>query len=137
MGTTNIPNLYQCFENSNKLIIYHNGNLHTCNQNEQDAIVNSLKAMLYNSHEMPAFGVSLDTETRQELNNGTWIEFCFDTVTTYNDMPFDKLLIKVSPDDAGFNIIRHHDGMYEGRCYYISLEKNMEILADTISNIIE
>ena len=84
--------------------------------------------MLEGSHEMPAFGVSLDNETRMAKQSGTWIELIYDKTYTHLDMPFDKLLIEVNPEFSGFNIIRHHNGEYSGRCYYINLDGNMQEL---------
>ena len=91
--------------------------------------------MLTNSHEMPALGVSLDNETRNELKNGLWLEFNYKTTQTYNEMPFDSLLIKVEPDNSGFNVLRKHDNLYEGRCYYINLDCNMSALYNKILEI--
>ena len=131
-----LPALHQYFEISNSVAIYNKGEEYTLNSNERKMIMASMEKMLSNSHEMPAFGVSLDNETRSELKNGVWVEFNYPSTQKYNDMSFDSLLIRVSPDDMGFNIIRKHDGLYEGRCYYISLELNMQVLYNTILQII-
>ena len=92
--------------------------------------------MLKNSHEMPAFSVSLDNETRQAKEKGVWLEFIFKGINTHNDMPFERLLIEVQPDWTGFNIIRYYDGKYDGRCFYIDLvDTDMSKLYDTLINL--
>ena len=85
---------------------------------------------------MPAYGVSIDKDTRDALKTGLWLELKFSTTLTHNEMPFDSLLIEVDSEYSGFNIIRHHDNQYEGRCYYINLEKDMSSLYETIENIL-
>ena len=64
---------------------------------------------------MPAVGVSIDNLTREEMKSGSWIELEFDQCYIFNEMPFDALLIKVEKDNYGFNLIRRHNGKYEGR----------------------
>lgn len=92
--------------------------------------------MLKNAHEMPAFGVSLDSETREAIKHGTWLEIFFKGVNTHNDMPFEKLLIEVNPEWTGFNIIRYYDGKYDGRCFYIDLvDNNMSELYNLLNNL--
>ena len=136
MNTT-FSELNRCFGASKNVVIYNDGIQHYVSVEEQIDIINAMNTMLNNSHETPAFGVSLDHETRDELKKGTWIEFSFGTTQYYNDMPFDSLLIKVVAEDMGFNIIRKHDGIYDGRCYYISLNNNMSILSEAIEGIIK
>ena len=43
---------------------------------------------------MPAFGVSFDRLTREEMKNGLWLEFVFPQVQCGEEsLPFEKLLI--------------------------------------------
>ena len=135
MNTPPLKELNQYFNASNELIIYNNGVEHNCTKPEISALLQSLQQMLTNSHEMPALGVSLDSETRNELKSGLWLEFNYKTTQTYNDMPFDSLLIKVEPENCGFNIIRKYNNLYEGRCYYINLDCNMSDLYNKILEI--
>ena len=95
---------------------------------EYNNIINEFNDMLKNSHQVPAFGVSLDKETRQALKSGVWIKFGFDFVGYNQEMPFEALLINVNNDFSGFNVIRINSGKYEGRCYYIDLMGNMNNL---------
>ena len=74
--------------------------------------------------DMPALGVSLDNETRRELKQGVWLEFSFKDKQIFNELPFEKLLLKLEPNAGGVNIIRYNDGLYEGRCFYLNLENN-------------
>ena len=95
-------------------------------------MVAALAAISQGSHDMPAFGVSLDAETRQARQSGMWVELIFDGEKYFNDYNFDSLLFQVKPDDAGFNLIRQVNGKYEGRCLYLSLDGPMQALADTL-----
>ena len=89
-----------------------------------------------NSHQMPAFGVSLDDLTRQEMQTGVWLEFTFDKTCYNSDMPFDSLLINIQNDFTGFNIIRKYQNKYDGRCFYINLiDKNMTNLYNLLSSL--
>ena len=74
-----------------------------------------------NSTQVPALGVSLDTETRKELKTGIWIEFIYNKTQSYNEMPFDSLLIKINQNCTGINIIRKYNNKYQGRCFYVNL----------------
>ena len=93
-------------------------------------ILKVLKEVTEYSHDMPAFGVSIDDLTRKELKSGVWIELEFEKTEYFNEMPFDALLIKVEENVYGFNLIRRYKGKYEGRCFYLSLEKSMNKFYD-------
>ena len=96
-----------------------------------DALADAWKKMTEKAVRMPAFGVSIDKLTREELKKGTWMEFCFDKEQACAGMPFERLLLKVCPDYMGFNAVRCVQGKYEGRCFYVDLRGgNMECLAE-------
>lgn len=136
--TANIKNkLLDVLLSCDKIILYNDNNSYFCDENQQNLINISIIEMLKDSHEMPAFGVSLDNETRQELKSGLWVEFIYNHTNQYNEMYFDKLLIKVNKSDMGFNICREYNGLYEGRCYYISLNGDMEVLYNKIIDIVK
>ncbi len=87
---------------------------------------------------MPAFGVSIDSHTKEEMKSGLWIEFVFSSRQIRNDMPFDSLLIKIEKDCHGVNLIRGIEGVYEGRCFYFDLgEKNFDKLYEYLNSISE
>ena len=126
------------FEKTINLIVYDNGNKHLYfkGDNKFEKIYKSLIETTDLSHDMPAFGVSLHNETNNALKTGTWVELVFDTEKSFNDMPFDTLLFKVEAEDSGFNLIRKFDGKYEGRCFYLSLDDNMNNLKNTIDSVL-
>ncbi|MEG1499806.1 MAG: hypothetical protein RR400_01895 [Clostridia bacterium] len=82
------------------------------------------------SHEMPAFGVSINDLTLKDMQSGEWIEFAFDKENIYMGMPYEKILIKLSKGDCGANLIRFtKENGYTGRCFYldnISLDKLLD-----------
>lgn len=96
-------------------------------------IIAALTEISYGSHDMPAFGVSLDAETKKASMSGMWLELIFDEQKSFNDYVFESLLFEVKAEDAGFNLIRKVNGRYEGRCLYLSLAGNMQGLADTLN----
>ena len=102
---------------------------------EFESVINQTNKMLTGSHQMPAFGVSMDDLTRQELESGVWILYNFNQVCTNSEMPFDGLLINVNPEFSGFNIIRRYNGKYEGRCFYLDL--NQTTMSDLYNLLVE
>lgn len=90
--------------------------------------------MLSGAYEMPAYGVSLDRETRKAVKSGVWAEFVFDKALSSNGMPFEKLLVNVQPEWSGFNIIRYTAAHgYDGRCFYYDLvNKDMRLFYDCL-----
>lgn len=119
-------NLTESFYVSNKVIVSKEGSDYVFEKgnDKYEYIIKSLQKLTENSHEMPAYGVSLDEETRKERQNGLWIELVFDSPCKHEGMDFDSLLIEVKPEYHGFNLIRKVNGKYEGRCFFISLDKS-------------
>ena len=124
------------FQYANEIIVYNNGNEISFLQDTDDfkAIIDELNSMCYDSHEMPAFSVSIDNETKTAMKNGVWIELVFDQLLVHNEMPFDRLLFQVNSDFSGFNIVRHYQDKYDGRCFYLNLENDMCHLYNTLVN---
>ncbi|MBO5102937.1 MAG: hypothetical protein J6C13_02470 [Clostridia bacterium] len=140
MSTINYLNdykIYDFFEETNTITLYKNGETKTYADNsaEFEQIKAEFMETIYNSYEMPAFGVSIHEETIQALDFGTWIKFNFKERLTHNDMPFDALLINISPDYSGINLIREVDGKFEGRCFYINTENTFENLYNILQKI--
>lgn len=122
------------FYNAQKIVVYKEGEIQALTKGDDkfELVVNGLLEITENSHEMPAFGVSLDHETREALKTGIWIELEFIGVQEYNGMPFESLLMQVNNDHSGFNLVRRYNGKYEGRCFYLHLENNMQQLYDIL-----
>ena len=100
-----------------------------------EVILKALKKITKNANEMPAFGVSIDDLTREDMRCGVWLELVFDVPCKYEGMDFDALLIKVEKNNYGFNLIRKNNGKYDGRCFYLSLDGSMDDLYDMITAI--
>ena len=136
--TTNYSNIQDCFKDSTKIEVFidNNSSIYTKNELNFTTILSEFEDMINNSHQMPAFGVSLDDLTRQEMQKGIWIEFTFDKTCYNSDMPFDSLLINIQSDFTGFNIIRKYQNKYDGRCFYIDLiDKDMTNLYNLLSSL--
>lgn len=126
-------------ESSESINIYNNGDMTVYSQNDEpyNQVIAEWLDMTENAHEMPAFGVSINKATREEMKSGLWVEFVFDKPQSHNEMPFEKLLVKVEQEWQGFNIIRYNsnDG-YSGRCFYYDLVgKNMSQFYDLLVNL--
>lgn len=136
---TQINSLSEVFSTSSEIIVTFNNEELSLKKGDQkfEDIVKSMLETLLDSHEMPAFGVSLDKETRKARAEGLWIEFVFDSEKSYNEMPFESLLIEIKKDYSGFNVIRKYNGKYEGRCFYFDLKGDMSKIDTAVRNIVE
>ncbi len=127
------------FTETEKINIYKDGNATTyiADDKPYEEILTGWNSLLDRSHEMPAYGVSLDKETVKAMKNGLWVEFDFGKLTEYNGMPFEKLLVEVDKEFYGFNIIRYtSERGYDGRCFYIDLvNKNMSDFYNILMDI--
>ena len=131
LGVVTMKNLEEILLSSDEAISIINGEKQTLLLDELEPVI---QTMLNGHYEMPAFGVSIDNETRKAMKTGVWLELIYNQSHEYNEMPFEKLLIEINPTFYGFNIIRFHDNMYEGRCYYINLNNiNMQNLYDFLT----
>lgn len=136
-GNMDLEILSQNFNNSSFIIVTID-NKETClnkGEDKYELVLKALENVVDKAKEMPAFGVSLDKETREQKQTGKWIELVFEGVQSHNDMPYESLLIEVQKDWQGFNIIRKNNGKYDGRCFYLELEGNMEPLYNAISEL--
>lgn len=125
------------FDDCQKIIIYDNGKQKEFAKDtkEYDKILQLWQIAVNSGYEMPAYGVSLDKETRKDLESGFYMEFIFDETKTHNEMPYDALLIKLMQNQGGYQLIRLHDGIYEGRCFYININEINNDLYDYINSI--
>lgn len=100
-----------------------------------EEVLSALLKTTSDAHDMPAYGVSLDKDTKSALESGIWLELKFKTTEIFNEMPFESLLFEVSPNYEGFNLIRKNNNTYDGRCFYLNLKTNMKHLYATLKNI--
>ena len=135
-GNMSFESITDSFDSSVQMVITIENMTTTLEEGDDkfEKILNSLKEITKHSHDMPAFGVSLDDLTREEMQTGMWLELIFDKTYSFNDMPFESLLIKVDKDAYGFNLIRKHNGNYEGRCFYLSIQESMNKLYQEINS---
>lgn len=133
--TPSFNEVTNCFNLAQSVTVYNNGETTTYSKdsNEFNDIISALLSITSNSHQMPAFSVSLDRETRLALKNGLWLELNFNHTYTASELPFSSLLIEVNKQYTGFNIIRKLNGKYDGRCFYLDLvNTNMQPLYDSL-----
>lgn len=128
-----MTDLYNIYGKANCIIIHNDGKRcsYDAGTPEYSDLLAVWSEMIDGAHDMPAFGVSLNRYTVEELKGGLWVEFLFDGEQEINGMPFGRLLVSVNDAFSGFNIIRYNNpNGYDGRCYYLDLVgKNMADLA--------
>ena len=126
----------EAFDYAEVINVYNNGTKteYSSGGDEYSKILTCWNEMISGAHDMPAFGVSLDHYTKEEMKKGLWVEFEFGKVLECNGMPFEKLLIAVAKESQGFNLIRYNaESGYDGRCFYLDLfGKNMANLYDLL-----
>ncbi|MBQ8761745.1 MAG: hypothetical protein IJZ26_00280 [Clostridia bacterium] len=129
-------NINNFFEKSKNIIIFKDGKSKLYKQNTQEYknIMEKFMQQVNYSYEMPAFGVSLHNETVKAMKSGVWIRFDFETEQQHNGMPFNSLLINITQDMYGFNVIRMQGKEYDGRCFYLNLEDNMNNFYDYLNS---
>ena len=77
---------------------------------------------------MPALSVAIDDIVKKDINRGVWMSIKYPKQQIVNEMPFDELLIKIDKNYLGFNIIRGNKGVYDGRCFYLDNDIELESL---------
>lgn len=131
--------LADVFDESVCVIVYNDNNISQYDRGTEkyDYILGEWSGLIADGYEMPAYGVSLDELTRKDMKCGLWVEFVFDGRCEYNEMPFEKLLVKVEEEYMGFNVVRYmSDVGYSGRCFYIQLNgKNMADFYNILQDI--
>ena len=129
-------NLYDFFENADSITIYNSNNKLNFKKNtpEFNELLSEFQDTIYNSYELPALGVSLHNETMQALKLDCWIEFNFTSTLSHNDLPFQSLLIQITPEQNALNIIRKQNSQYEGRCFYLNLDSTKNSLFNLITS---
>jgi len=129
----NVESITDSFNYTCKINVLKDDKKYFFNNNDDcKNILKVLKNCTACAHDMPAFGVSIDELTKEEMKRGFWIELEFDKKYEFNGMPFDALLIKIEKDIYGFNLIRRNNNKYDGRCFYLSLENSLNDLYDMI-----
>jgi len=136
MPQVTFDNIYNYFNVCDNISVVYGNNLYSLSQDNVLNIQNLLFYLCNNSHEMPAIGVSIHNETIKAMRTGMWLKLKYNTTLSHNGMSFDELIININSNDYGFNIIRGNNGVYDGRCYYVSLEKNIVELYNTLLNMI-
>ena len=127
------------FDDCSCIKIYRDGNVRIIEKGtkEFDEIIKQWQIDCNNGYEMPAYFVALPEESVEDLKTGLHIEFLFDGTRMHNDMPFDALVLKMVPNQYGYTLTRHHDGIYEGRCYHLHRFEPTNELLDIVNRISE
>lgn len=115
--------------------IYKNGESVELSQEQFNEFEEIFCESIEGARQMPAYGVSIHDHTIEAMKSGFWIKFTFDNIIVKSGMPFDSLLINVTKDCYGINIIRGLDGRYEGRCYYLDFDKTLDELYNFIDTL--
>ena len=109
---------------------YNDGEQFELTASQQEQFEELFCQALEGSRQMPAYGVSLHDLTIKSMQSGLWVKFIYNKTMIKSEMPFDSLLINITKDCHGINLIRGNDGIFEGRCYYLDLENTMDDVYD-------
>ena len=115
--------LTDAVQTAGRIIVIADGREHCFEKDDVafQAIIKAWDEMTATAIRMPAFGVSIDELTRREMKQGLWTEFRYEKETSCAGMAFDRLLICVKEEFRGFNVVRHVQEKYQGRCFYVDL----------------
>lgn len=115
-------------ENIESFFVFQNGVKKVFKQNDENfkALKNEIINILQQSRLMPAFGVSLHNETIVEMQKGNWLQINFLNEMNLVGLLLDSLLIKLEKTN-GINLIRLHNGKYEGRCIYLDFDEEIDL----------
>ena len=115
--------LTDAVQTAGRIIVIADGREHCFEKDDVafQAIIKAWDEMTATAIRMPAFGVSIDELTRREMQQGLWTEFRYEKETSCAGMAFDRLLVCVKEEFRGFNVVRHVQEKYQGRCFYVDL----------------
>lgn len=115
--------LTDAVQTAGRIIVIADGREHCFEKDDVafQAIIKAWDEMTATAIRMPAFGVSIDELTRREMKQGLWTEFRYEKETSCAGMAFDRLLVCVKEEFRGFNVVRHVQEKYQGRCFYVDL----------------
>ena len=118
--------LLGALENISKIEIVENGSFKDLKNIHFESTLLKLKNLFSSARLMPAFGVSLHTETTNALKEGKWIKLSFSHQQNVNGLLFEGLLFQLN-ETAGMNLIREFQGKYEGRCLYLDFDETVNL----------
>ena len=114
-------------KNAAAIEIYKNGvKTKLTKRHEIEPYLNKILSAFEGARIMPAFGVSLDAETKAAMQQGDWVELKFNQTETINEMPFNSLCFRLE-SCYGLNLIRGLNGNYNGRCIYLDLPQQTNL----------
>ena len=115
--------LTDAVQTAGRIIVIADGREHCFEKGDAAfrAIIKAWNEMTATAIRMPAFGVSIDELTRREMKQGLWTEFRYEKETSCAGMAFDRLFVCVKEEFRGFNVVRHVQEKYQGRCFYVDL----------------
>ncbi len=115
--------------------VYNNGQEIVMSEEAQEKFDELFIESISGSRQMPAFAVAIHKLTMEDFKQGYWVKFDYGKKMNASGMPFDQLLIHVQKDVSGINVIRGNNGKFDGRCYYLDLEENLDKIYDFLVNI--
>ena len=103
---------------------------------QKEELEKKVESLFANCHTMPAFGVVTPEIFEEQTKDGVFVSIKFDDVYSINELPFDELVFCVEKDSYGFNLFRGMNGVFQGRCIYLSIvDGNMNDLYDYLSTM--
>ena len=120
--------MVDCLQFLDSIYIFENGKQTTLNNNDNNfkQLKRKIEEIFSNARILPAFGVSLHSETLNAIKTENWLQLNFCKELIKNELPFNSLLFKLE-ETSGINLIRLYNGKYDGRCIYLDLENNIDL----------
>ena len=133
-----IEQICEVFSEAQSITLHRDGKVErfVCGDATFEVILDGFEKTIEGARQMPAFGVSLDNDTREAMKMGLWVEFTFKNTLFCNEMPFERLLIEVRAESQGINIARYNaTAGYHGRCFFLDLNGTMSDFYKLINEI--
>lgn len=127
---SSVMSLPEALGQASQVNAYRDGQEIVMTESEKAQLQEKVDLVFQDAILMPALGVSLDEQTKQDMQQGLWLQFEYGDIKVCNELPFDTLLIHVEKDFTGLNVIRGNQGNYWGRCFYLGLKSDMNELYD-------
>ena len=115
-------NLKDIVQEVKSVEFFVNGKKQVLGHQQSLKFLNSLKMLFGFARVVPALGVALHNETTVALQKDEWIKLNFEEEKDFNGLLFSALLFKLE-ETGGINLIREHNGEYQGRCIYLNLNE--------------
>ncbi len=127
--------LPEVFSEANVVQFFNDGQQVVMSESEEARFDELFVEAISGSRQMPAFAVAIHKLTMEDFKEGYWVKFDYGKKMNASGLPFNQLLIHVQQNSSGINIIRGNNGRFDGRCFYLDLDGNLDEVYDFLATI--